>query len=92
MRLSPREQRIISLLASGHTDTGVATQLGLSVRTVAYAVRGLMERHGVQNRFQLGLVLGAAVEDDLSRPGSTDRTANLDPALQSDRLDEKDLE
>jgi hypothetical protein len=30
------------------------------MRTIAYTMRGLMDRHGVANRFQLGLVLGAA--------------------------------
>jgi DNA-binding CsgD family transcriptional regulator/sugar-specific transcriptional regulator TrmB len=60
VRLSPREQRIITLLAAGHTDATAAAELGLSQRTVAYAIHDLMDRHGVQNRFQLGLVLGAA--------------------------------
>jgi DNA-binding CsgD family transcriptional regulator len=60
MEFSPREQSIVSLLAAGHTDASAAASLGISVRTVAYAIRGLMDRYGVQNRFQLGLVLGAA--------------------------------
>jgi DNA-binding CsgD family transcriptional regulator len=57
---TPREQSIVALLAAGHTDASAAAQLGVSVRTVAYAVRGLMDRYNVQNRFQLGLVLGSA--------------------------------
>jgi DNA-binding CsgD family transcriptional regulator len=57
---SPREQSIVALLAAGHTDASAAAHLGVSIRTVAYAVRGLMDRYNVQNRFQLGLVLGAA--------------------------------
>ncbi len=59
--LTPRERRIIALLAAGHTDAGVAARLRLSERTIAHVIRGVMERHGVQNRFQLGLVLGAAM-------------------------------
>jgi DNA-binding CsgD family transcriptional regulator len=60
VQLSAREQRIVALLAAGHTDASAAAQLGISERTVAYTVRGVMDRYGVQNRFQLGLVLGAA--------------------------------
>jgi DNA-binding CsgD family transcriptional regulator/sugar-specific transcriptional regulator TrmB len=58
--LTARERRIVALLAAGHTDASTAAQLGLGERTVAQAVRGVMERLGVQNRFQLGLMLGAA--------------------------------
>jgi DNA-binding NarL/FixJ family response regulator len=57
--LSPREQAIIGLLAAGATDAAAATRLNLSVRTIAYTIRDLMERFGVQTRFQLGLVLGS---------------------------------
>ncbi|WP_412540496.1 helix-turn-helix transcriptional regulator [Longispora sp. K20-0274] len=57
--LSPREAAIIALLSSGHTDASVAAELGISVRTIAYTVSDLMNRCGVSNRFQLGLVLGA---------------------------------
>ncbi|WP_204013726.1 helix-turn-helix transcriptional regulator [Virgisporangium aurantiacum] len=61
VQLTPRERRVVALLAAGHTDTSAAARLGLSERTVAYAIRGVMERYGVQNRFQLGLVLGASM-------------------------------
>jgi DNA-binding CsgD family transcriptional regulator len=57
--LSPRERALLDLLAAGHTDTGVARRLGVSARTVGYAMRGLMDRLHVENRFQLGLALGA---------------------------------
>jgi DNA-binding CsgD family transcriptional regulator len=56
--LTERERNIVGLLARGHTDDTTARELGLSPRTVSYALRGLMERLGVTNRFQLGLVLG----------------------------------
>lgn len=62
--LSAREQAIVALLATGVTDSAVAAKLGLSVRTIAYAVRDLMERYGVQTRFQLGLVLGSRSTND----------------------------
>jgi len=58
--LTPREKSIVALLAEGHTDTVVADRLGLGQRTIAYSLRALMDRLGVDNRFQLGLVLGAA--------------------------------
>ena len=58
--LSPRESALVGLLALGHTDQTAADELGLSPRTVAYTLRALMDRVGVQNRFQLALTLGAA--------------------------------
>jgi DNA-binding CsgD family transcriptional regulator len=68
--LSPRESALLGLLALGHTDQSAADELGLSPRTVAYTMRALMDRVGVQNRFQLALVLGAtgAVRPDPRHP------------------------
>lgn len=58
--LSAREQELVDLLAQGHTDVSAAERLRISSRSVTNIVRGLMDRVGVENRFQLGLVLGAA--------------------------------
>ncbi|MFI5843859.1 LuxR C-terminal-related transcriptional regulator [Catenuloplanes sp. NPDC051500] len=58
--LSTREQAIIALLSAGHSEAAIAAELGLSRRTVVYTLRALMDRLGVQNRFQLALLLGAA--------------------------------
>jgi DNA-binding CsgD family transcriptional regulator/sugar-specific transcriptional regulator TrmB len=58
--LTPREQSIVTLLATGQSEDAVARNLGLSRRTVVYALRSLMDRLEVDNRFQLALVLGAA--------------------------------
>lgn len=58
--LTTREQSIVTLLAQGQTDAAVSESLGISQRTIAYTLRALMDRLGVENRFQLGLVLGAA--------------------------------
>jgi DNA-binding CsgD family transcriptional regulator len=58
--LSNREQSLVHLLAMGYTDQSAAQELRLSVRTVAYTMRSLMDRLGVENRFQLALLLGAA--------------------------------
>lgn len=60
IELSNREQATVRLLAMGYTDQSAALELRLSVRTVAYTIRHLMDRLGVENRFQLALLLGAA--------------------------------
>jgi DNA-binding CsgD family transcriptional regulator len=64
--LGAREQAVLRLLATGLPDAAVAAALGLSPRTVAYTVRGLLDRYGVTNRFQLGLALGGAARDLLT--------------------------
>ena len=56
--LSEREQALIDLLATGHTDISAAQQLKISARSVTNIMRSLMDRVGVDNRFQLGLTLG----------------------------------
>ena len=58
MVLTPREKTLVELLAAGHTDASAAKRLGCSPRTVSYTLRALMDRFGVENRFQLGLALG----------------------------------
>jgi DNA-binding CsgD family transcriptional regulator len=57
--LTQREKAVVALLADGHTDATAARHLGMSTRTLTYTLRGLMDRFGVENRFQLGLALGA---------------------------------
>ncbi len=56
--LSEREQLLIDLLAAGHTDVSAARLLKISARSVTNVLRSLMDRLGVDNRFQLGLTLG----------------------------------
>ncbi|WP_245908156.1 helix-turn-helix domain-containing protein [Pseudosporangium ferrugineum] len=58
--LSGRERELVALLALGHTDVTAAAELRISARTVTSTMRTLMDRVGVDNRFQLGLALGAA--------------------------------
>lgn len=60
INLTARERALLTLLSAGHTDASAAEQLRVSVRTVAYTMRALMDRLGVDNRFQLALLLGAA--------------------------------
>lgn len=52
--LPPLDARILGLFQAGLTDRAVATQLGLSMRTVQRRVRSLMDAAGVDSRFQLG--------------------------------------
>jgi DNA-binding CsgD family transcriptional regulator len=56
--LSQRERELIALLSEGHTDVAAAERLGISPRSVTNTLRSLMDRLGVDNRFQLGLALG----------------------------------
>ncbi|GLY05541.1 LuxR C-terminal-related transcriptional regulator [Actinoplanes sp. NBRC 101535] len=60
IELSAREEAVVGLLAAGATEDAVAEHLGISRRTVVYTLRALMDRLGVDNRFQLALLLGAA--------------------------------
>ncbi|ROO59848.1 DNA-binding NarL/FixJ family response regulator [Micromonospora sp. Llam0] len=69
--LTPREQALVALLAAGHTDASAAEELRLSLRTVAYTMRNLMDRLGVENRFQLAILLGATGVIALAPPTRT---------------------
>jgi len=73
--LSHREKGIVELLATGLSEEAAATSLGISRRTVGYTLRALMDRLGVENRFQLALLLGAA------------QAVPLAPAVQPQRKD-----
>ncbi|GIF00645.1 helix-turn-helix domain-containing protein [Paractinoplanes rishiriensis] len=57
--LPTRERTLIALLAAGFSDASAARKLKISRRSVTYSLRNLMDRLGVDNRFQLGLALGA---------------------------------
>ncbi|GAA2484487.1 LuxR C-terminal-related transcriptional regulator [Winogradskya humida] len=59
IELSRREHALVILLAAGHTDITAAAELAISPRSVSYTMRALMDRAGVDNRFQLGLLLGS---------------------------------
>ncbi|MFI7542064.1 LuxR C-terminal-related transcriptional regulator [Actinoplanes sp. NPDC049599] len=82
INLTPRERTLVALLAAGHTDVTAAAQLNLSVRTVAYTMRALMDRLGVENRFQLALLLGAA--------GAAPLPAGSDPPEQAEQTSRGD--
>ena len=52
---TPEEARLLALLTTGMTDQVMARQLGISHRTFQRRLHGLMERVGVNTRFQLGV-------------------------------------
>lgn len=56
--LDARQCTLISLLMAGHTDSSAARRMNVSPRTVTNMLRDLMDRLGVNNRFQLGVALG----------------------------------
>jgi DNA-binding CsgD family transcriptional regulator len=70
--LTAREDAIVRLLGAGRTDSETAAELGISVRTVAYAIHDLMERYDVRNRFQLGIALGPVLRRPEQNPPNAD--------------------
>ncbi|WP_433303985.1 helix-turn-helix domain-containing protein [Actinoplanes sp. CA-030573] len=74
--LSERERELVSLLSQGHTDQEAAEHLGISPRSVTYLLRALMDRLGVDNRFQLGLALGL-LREGAARDGAEARPGDL---------------
>ena len=74
--LTGRERELITLLAEGHTDVSAAEHLRISPRSVTNILRSLMDRLGVENRFQLGLALGILRKAQVPpQPASTAPTA-----------------
>jgi DNA-binding NarL/FixJ family response regulator len=68
--LGDLDRRLLRLLGLGLKDESIARYLGCSLRTVRRRVAHLMDVHGAQTRFQLGLAVareglveGPAVRD-----------------------------
>ena len=53
----PRRAMLIALLMAGSTDSAIATQLGINVRSVRRWISELMDELGVGTRLQLGAAL-----------------------------------
>ena len=53
--ITPGEQELLKLLASGLTDEAAGKRLGVSLRTVRRQMAGLMERLNATSRFEAGL-------------------------------------
>ncbi|MEY9878214.1 DNA-binding CsgD family transcriptional regulator/sugar-specific transcriptional regulator TrmB [Streptacidiphilus sp. MAP12-33] len=56
---SPQERLILHMLASGAKDEVIARRLGVSTRTLSRMISNLLERLGVQSRFQAALKVAA---------------------------------
>ena len=50
IRMSPRQEEILNLIADGFTDKEIALRLGLRQRTVRTHLERLYARHGLHNR------------------------------------------
>ncbi|EST27272.1 LuxR C-terminal-related transcriptional regulator [Streptomyces roseochromogenus] len=55
--LSPEERAIVQFLVEGMKDDAIARRLGVSTRTLSRMIASLLERLGVQTRFQAALEL-----------------------------------
>ena len=53
----PRRQMLVSLLMAGSTDSAIASNLGVNVRSVRRWISELMDQLGVATRLQLGAAL-----------------------------------
>jgi two-component system, NarL family, nitrate/nitrite response regulator NarL len=56
LSLSPRLRQILALIAQGHSNGEIATELGLSPNTIKFHVRALYARLGVRNRVEAALL------------------------------------
>lgn len=53
--LLPREKRLLSLIAQGHTDESAASALFISSRTARRMMASIMKRLGARSRFEAGV-------------------------------------
>ncbi|MEU5943479.1 hypothetical protein ABZ807_30935 [Micromonospora sp. NPDC047548] len=56
--LVPDQERLLTLLGAGMSDTAVARELGVSLRTVTRRIQTLSSTAGAATRFQLGWQAG----------------------------------
>ncbi len=52
-RFSPARERVLALLALGHTNKEMGTQLGLSDKTITRSICAMFQQIGVDNRVKL---------------------------------------
>ncbi|MEU4205455.1 helix-turn-helix transcriptional regulator [Streptomyces sp. NPDC039022] len=76
-RLTAVEEAVIRMLAEGMKDETIARRVGVSPRTLSRLISTLLDRLGVQTRFQAALELSrrgwlrdAAGDDDLTQEGA----------------------
>lgn len=58
-QLTPRQTEVLALIACGHSNAAISTQLGISVRAVELQVTALLARTQVENRIELIAKLAA---------------------------------
>jgi len=51
-RLSPREREVLQLVANGRSNKEIATELGITERTVKFHVTAIFNKLGAENRAQ----------------------------------------
>jgi DNA-binding NarL/FixJ family response regulator len=57
-QLSPREQKIVALIAQGLTNKEIAHRLGVSVFTVRNQVHLIIQKLELKNRIQVAYLIG----------------------------------
>src|SRR5262245_58960594 len=95
IRLSPREQEILTLLADGQTQSQIAGTLYLSPKTVSTHIQHVLVKLGVHSRaqavaaaFKLGLVAtGVEAGSFAGAPDVLGHTLSETPKLDDDWLD-----
>jgi DNA-binding NarL/FixJ family response regulator len=55
-QLTPKEGRILELIAEGHTNRQIATQLSLSEKTIKNYVSQIYSKLNIERRFQAATV------------------------------------
>ncbi len=67
--LTARERTLLGLLAKGHSNQALATELGISINTVKYHLRGVFEKLQVNSRGQAIALYYATPSAQGFRPG-----------------------
>jgi NarL family two-component system response regulator LiaR len=60
-QLSPREQKIVALVAQGLTNKEIAQRLGSSPFTVRNQMKVIMQKLELKNRIQVAYLIGQQV-------------------------------
>ncbi|MGW7078782.1 LuxR C-terminal-related transcriptional regulator [Streptomyces sp. NPDC054866] len=74
--ITARQRAIAALLVEGHTDSEIATRLGMNVRTARIHIAKLAASIGSHSRAQLGYLIGQSgildqeLQESASQPGS----------------------
>lgn len=72
-RLTPRELQILGMLCKGHSNKGIARELGLKSVTVAFHLKGVFRKLGVASRTEAALL---AARLGLAEPPSETSSAS----------------